>query len=215
MNARVALARLPFALVLAALLTALLAMSSLARFLPFALAGSALLWLGLALLAALAPAVLARGSPLPAALAVAVPALAAASYGASRLDWLRLLKDFGVAETSALSPLRLALGLLALLVAWAMHATDLSLRLRGRSLARGATPEQARAASRVALVRGAQAGALALAGGLALVGVALVGALLAKVLPVERAAFVAPLVAALVLAAAGAYLAAGRGQANR
>lgn len=202
--------RSPFALALAILGAILLAGSSLARLLPFRLEGATMAYVALALLAALTPAVLARASPLPATLAILVPLLAVASYGAGRLDWLRLLKDFGVAETAPLQPLRLGLGLVALLLAWAMHAADLALRLRERSLARGATGEVATTATRVALVRSAQAAALATLGAAALVVVAIGGALLARVLPVERAAFVAPLLAALLLAAAGAWLARGK-----
>lgn len=214
MNARVVAVRAPFAAALAILLAILLGTSSLTRFLPFAYVLAPVgFYVALGLLVALVPALLARGSPLPATLAIVVPALTASAYGASRLDWLRLLKDFGVAEESALSPLRLALSLLALLLAWAMHAADLAARLRWRSRERGAPPEHADAAARIALLRGAQAAALATGGALALLGVALVGALLARVLPVARAAFVAPLLAALLLAAAGAYLAAGRERA--
>lgn len=165
------------------------------------------LLLALGLFALLLPALLQRGSPLPATLLVLVPVLVLASYGESRLDWLRTLKDFGVEEPAGPSFLRMGLGVLSLALAWALHALDTGFRLRGRSVERGIPPVQARAAWRVALRRGLLDGALALAGSLVLsavvLGAALVGPL---VLPVERMAFLAPLLAAALLAVAALLL---------
>ena len=208
MRGRLALARAGPLLVLALLGATLLLTSSLQRLLPVPLAP--LPWLpllALGLLGALLPALLTRGSPLPAALVVLVPVLAAASYGESRLDWLRTLKDFGVAEEQGPSLARLGLGFAALAAAWALHVVDTSLRLRWRSVDRGIPAAQARAASRVSLRRGALVGAMALGGALLtavlVLGAALVGPL---VLPVERMSFLAPLLAALLLAAAALLL---------
>jgi hypothetical protein len=165
--------------------------------------------LALGLLTLLAPALLTRGSPLPATLLVLVPVLALASYGESRLDWLRTLKDFGIAEDTGPSLLRLGLGFLALALAWILHVLDTSFRLRWRSVERGIPPAQARAAWRVTLRRGARNGAMALGGALALALVVLGSAMLGPdLLPVGRMAFLAPLLAALLLVV-GALLLVG------
>lgn len=207
MSARLLAARAPFVLALAAVLALLLARSSLARMLPFALTGVASLWLALAIAAALLPALLARDSPAPAAAFVTVPALAVAAYGASRLDWLRLLKDFGVAEARPIDPARLLLGALALALLWGLHAADTATRLRERAVERGIARAEADRASRRVLLRTGQALALALAGALGLLGLALVGVSLGDLVPTERGAFVVPLAAAALLVGAAVYLA--------
>lgn len=208
MRGRLALVRLGPLALLALLGAALLSVSSLQRMLPLAPPlPLRLLVLWLALLAAFVPALLARGSPLPATLAVLVPVLVAASYSASRLDWLRTLKNFHLVDDAGPDLLRLALGALALLLAWGLHALDTAFRLRWRSRERGILPGQARAAFRVSLRRSGLAAAQALAGatGLALL-VLLASWLGPRVLPVERMAFLAPLAAALLLAVAALLL---------
>lgn len=215
MKARVILLRAPFALLLAVLILLLVRSSSLLTLVPVDIPGSLFLGAGLALaLLLLLPAVFAGGSPLPATLAVLVPVLALSSYGASRLDWLRVLKDFGVAEAATVMPMRLALALGALLLAWAMHATDLAMRLRWRALERGIPAPQAQAATGASLRRTATTAALALAGTLALLGIALAAGLLSTVLPVSRAAFAAPLIAAALLVGAALWLAGGARDAD-
>lgn len=210
MNVRLLAARAPILAGLALVLALLGASSSLLRLLP---EGPWMLWLLAGSTLALLPALLARDTPLPAAALVVVPALAAASYGASRLDWLRVLKDFGVAEPDALRWMRLALGALALLLLWALHATDLALRLRHRAVERGIDPAQASAAALRSAQESAKAALVALAGAAGLLAVGLLGLQLASVLPTERAALLAPLVAAALLVAAAAWLA--RGAASR
>lgn len=207
MRMRLALVRAPVLALLAATCGLLLLMSSLTRFVP--LPPSFVGWLlgTLGVLVLLAPALLARGSPLPAALAVVVPTLAAASYGASRLDWLRTLKDFGLEEDEGLLLPRMGLALLALLLAWLLHATDVASRLRWRSEARGILPAQARAAQKASLRRGLLHAGLALGGTLLAGGLLLGSAILGpRLLPVGKMAFVAPLLAALLLAAAALFL---------
>lgn len=210
MRVRVILPRLALVLPLAAVLAAALAQSSLLKLFPV----PSLLLVGyaaLAILLALVPALLSSGSPLPGALGVVVPVLAAASYDQSRLDWLRLLKDYGVAGPGVPSGLRLALGLLALLLAWALHAMDASLRLRESALARGFPREQALGATR--LVRSVSARFA----GIAVAGAVVAGALtlLAARLPTEvlfggRGSLIAPLLAVALLAIAS-LLVWGRG----
>ena len=209
MNGRVYSMRLPLVAGLALVLALLLARSSLARLLPFSVGGIVWAWLILGLFAALLPALFARDTPLPAAAVVTVPALAVASYGASRLDWLRVLKDFGVAETGAIDFARLALGALALVLLWMLHALDLSTRLKLRAIERGIEAPQATSAGARALTRSAQALGLALAGAAGLLVVALVGIQIGAVVPTERGAFVVPLVAAALLVGAAVYLARG------
>lgn len=183
--------------------TVLVSLSSLLRMVAFAVPPW---WIALGLAVVLLPALLARGSPLPATLAALVPVLGVATYGASRLDWLRTLKDFHVAGEGP-DALRIALGLAALLLAWALHALDTAFRLRWRSAERGILPAQARAAMRVSLRRSGLHAAFALAGALLLVGLTLGAALAGPLLlPVERMAFLAPLLAALLLVAAALLL---------
>src|SRR5207247_1998004 len=81
-----------------------------------------------------APALFATRSPLPAALAVTVPVLAAASYDQSRLDWLRTLKDFGVAKPIGANLFRVAVELATLVLCFALHAADHAVRLRASAL---------------------------------------------------------------------------------
>lgn len=200
-------ARAPLVVALALVLSVALARSSLVALLPFPYDTTTWLYVEAALVIALLPALLTRGSPTGAAAMVVVPVLAAAAYGASRLDWLRVLKDFGVQEASGLDPWRLALGALALVLWWALHATDLALRLRDRSLERGIERWQADAAARIVARRCAEAAGVALAGAMGLLGVAVLGARAAGWLPTERAALVAPLVAAVLLVAVAVWLA--------
>lgn len=209
MKARPWLWRAPMLLALAGLLALLAMGSSLVRLVallpsaPTPLAS----WVAAALVLAFLPALLVRGSPLGAALAVAVPVLVLSAYGAGRIDWLRVLKDFGVQEEGALDLARLALGALALALAWALHVVDTALRLRVRSEERGIAPDEARAGSALVLRAGAGAGgvALACAAGLALLGMA--GLAIGAIAPATKAAFVAPVLAALLLAGAGVWLA--------
>lgn len=166
---RAALSRAPLLAGLGALLMALLARSSLLAILPPALLP--LLFVGVVV--GLLPALLASRSPLPGALVVTVPVLAVAAYDQSRLDWLRLLKDFGVAGAASAPPdwLRVALSGGALLVAWSSHAVDTALRLRWSATERGVVAREANAAMGAVLAR------CALLALLALVGTALVGTL--------------------------------------
>lgn len=210
MNARILAARAPFTVALAIVLGFLLSRSSLTRMLPFATDGIVWIWIVLALALALAPALVARDTPLPATALVVVPTLAASSYGASRLDWLRVLKDFGVAEGSPVDFLRLLVAALALVLAWALHAVDLSVRLRERAIERGIARPQAQAAARRSLSRSVEALGLALAGAAGLLVVALVGVQIGRFVPTERGAFVVPLLAAALLAGAAVYLARGQ-----
>lgn len=192
------------------MLTILGVRSSLAQLLPFdAASAPANVWVYVAVVVALLPAWLARETPLPAAGAIVVPLLGVASYGASRLDWLRVLKDFGVSEPAVLAPFRLALGALALLLLWALHAADLATRLRSRAIERGIEPTQASAASARSLRRSAEAVGVATlgAGGLVVVGVLAFQA--ARFFPSQRAALVAPLLAAALLAGVAVWLARG------
>lgn len=207
MNARVLAVRAPMLLGLAVVLTLLLARSSLTRMLPFAVGGIVLAWILVALALLLIPALLTRDTPLLAAALVVVPVLATSAYGASRLDWLRVLKDFGVAEDTAIDAARIALGAAALLLLWALHAVDLAARMRTRAVERGIDAAQADAASTRIMLRCAQSGAIALvgAGGLLIVG--LVGLQLGSLLPTGRAAFVVPLLAAALLVGAAIHLA--------
>lgn len=165
-----------------------------------------------------APALLTRRSPLPAALAVLVPVIAAASYDQSRLDWLRLLKDFGVTDTTGAGPsvVRVALSLLALLLVWALHVADHATRLRLRALERGLDAREARAASRLALRVGARRAALALGATLLLCAIVAAASFAqADRLLAGRAALVAPLVAAVLVAGAAVLLARqGRGKSS-
>lgn len=209
-RARIILARAPFVLALALLLTLVLARSSLGRLVPFDFATPPVFaYVFLALVAALAPALFARRAPLPAAALVAVPVLAVGAYGASRLDWLRLLKDFGVEEPGAIDPLRLAFSALALLALWALHAADVSVRLRVRAIERGIDPQDARTAARISIKRSAQAAGLAFAGAAGLLVVGLVGVVVGNVIPTQRGALVVPLLAAALLAAAAFWLTRG------
>ena len=207
MNARVLAARAPFLLALTLVLALLLARSSLTRMLPFAVGGVVWLWLIGGLAIALLPALFARDTPLGAAALVVVPTLATSSYGASRLDWLRLLKDFGVAEDAPVDWLRLALGAIALALLWALHAFDMATRLRERAIERGIERAQADAARGRILARGSQALGLAIAGAGGLLALALVGIRVGEALPVQRGAFVVPLIAAALLVGAAVYLA--------
>lgn len=207
MNARLLAARAPFVLGLVVVLALLLARSSLTRMLPFAIGGIVWLWLILALAVALLPALIARDSPLPAAGFLVVPSLAVASYGASRLDWLRLLKDFGVAEAGPIDPARLLLGALALGLLWALHAIDTATRLRDRAIERGIERPQADAARGRVLMRSGQALGLATLGALGLLVLALVGTTIGNAISTERGAFVVPLLAAGLLVGAAIYLA--------
>lgn len=195
---------------LVGILTALLVGSSLTGLLPFPLLGLPLVALAGIVLLAFLPALLARGSPLPAAAFVTVPALAASSYGASRLDWLRLLKDFGVSEANPWSPLRLALGAIAVTLLLTLHLVDYSLRLRARAIERGIDERQAGAAASRAARRNGIALAVAVLGAAGLLGVALAGLQLGKLVPTERGAFVVPLVAAALLVGAALLLARPR-----
>jgi hypothetical protein len=209
-RAQIVARRAPILLALAIALTAAGARSSLAKLLPLDITTlPGLAWLFVAITLALIPALLTRATPLPAAAMVSVPVLVLASYGASRLDWLRVLKDFGVAETDAVDPLRLLLAIVAMLLLWALHATDSATRLRLRAIERGIDETQARAAASRTMDRTIQAGGLALAGAIGLLIVGLLGLKLADLIPTERAALAAPLVAAGALVAAALYLARG------
>jgi hypothetical protein len=196
---------------LAILLTALASTSSLVGLLPEV---AWTLWILMGVCLALLPALLARETPLPAAAFVVVPVLAASAYGASRLDWLRVLKDFGVAEPDALRWARLGLGALALVVLWTLHAADFALRLRLRATERGIDAAQANAATGRSARESAKAAAIALAGAAGLLGVGLLGLQLSSLLPTERGALLAPLLAAALLVSAAAWLAQGEKQAD-
>lgn len=211
MSARVLMARAPLLALLATILATLLWQSSLLRLLPEGLPlvpGALWTLLGVALL--LVPALLARRSPLPATLAVVVPVLALASYGAGRLDWLRTLKDFGVQDAEPFRLGRFLLSLAALAVAYALHAADLAVRLRDRGVERGIPPGQAKDAARATLARNGAAATAAAAGAGALAAIAVVGLRLGEATGVERLAFVAPLVAVALLALAAFLLVAER-----
>lgn len=187
---------------LVALLVALLARSSLLALFP--LPGP---WVAAGVALALVPAVLARGSPLPHLLLAVVPVLAVASYDQSRLDWLRVLKDFGVASPGFPDLLRVGMGLGALSLAWATHAVDASLRIRHAATERGVDATDARAASRVVRARSGTVFAGAFLGTIAVGALALLATLLdVSSLLGGRASFLAPLVAVGLVALAAVLL---------
>ncbi len=206
MSAMRLLVRAPFLALLALLLMLLGLRSSLLRLVPLDLGAfplNALLFAALALL--LLPALLARGSPLPLATAVALPVVTLSAYGESKLDWLRTLKDFGVAETGGTSFARLGLALAVLVLLWALHATDFAARLRWRALSRGIPEEQANGAALASLARSGAATLFALAV-TALLGAAVFwSAALGDVLGLAGLAFVVPL-AATALVGIGGYV---------
>lgn len=211
MNLRSLFSRAPFIAALAVLLALVSSQSTLATFLPLDIATfPGAVWLVLAILLALVPAWSARDTPLPAAALITVPLLAAGAYGASRLDWLRVLKDFDVTEPNAISFVRLALSALAVLALWGLHASDIAIRLRDRAIERGIARSQAAAASRRSMKRAAQAAGLALAGASGLLVIGIGGLWLAQLIPTERGALVAPLLATALLVAAALWLARGR-----
>jgi hypothetical protein len=160
-----------------------------------------------ALAIAFLPALLVRGSPLAPTLAVTIPMLVLSTYGAGRIDWLRVLKDFGVQESTVMDLPRLGLCALALALAWGIHVLDMALRLRTRSTERGISPEQVAPAAWLVARAGVTATGIAT---LCTVGVALLayGAIaLGALAPASKAAFIAPVLAALLLAGAGVWLA--------
>lgn len=191
---------------LALLSTVLLLGSTLWALLPTRPPGA----LVLALVALLyVPALLTRATPLPATLAVLVPVLAAGSYGQSRLDWLRLLKDFDVTQQDPTPDvLRMVLSLVALLLVWALHVVDHATRLRAHALQRGVDPREADGAARLVVRVGALRALVALAATLLLALVAGAAWLArAERLLAGRAALLAPLVAALLIAGGALALA--------
>lgn len=210
MKGAILAARASILVPLALLLTLLLAQSSLTALLPFAMAGLPALLLAAALLLAFLPALLARESPLPAAAFVTVPALAAATYGASRLDWLRLLKDFGVYEVDPWSPLRLALGAIAVTLLLGLHVADFALRLRARAIERGIDTREASTAASRSAQRNGIALAVAVVGAAGLLAVALLGLRVGGMMSTERGAFIVPLAAAALLVGAALLLARPR-----
>ena len=189
---------------LAVLLALLLQASSLEHLLPAPLPFPLLLAISALLVA---PALFATRSPLPAALAVTVPVLAAASYDQSRLDWLRTLKDFGVAKPIGANLFRVAVELATLVLCFALHAADHAVRLRASALERGVPRGQARASMRLVLARSVEHGALAAGGAV------LVGAIALATAPLDlagilagRAALLVPLVAIGLVAGAALLL---------
>lgn len=212
MRLRTLLPRLVLLAPLAGALLGLLAMSSLLRLWP--LPPTLLLaYAGAGVALGLVPALLANGSTLPGTLAVTVPVLAAAAYDQSRLDWLRLLKDYGVAAPGTPDLLRLALGVAALLLAWGLHVVDTSLRLQWSAQDRGFPDAQARAAARRVRAEGARVAGLALAGTIALGGLAVLAARLDLTAVLGgRASLVAPLLAVGLLAFAAVLLWVERGR---
>lgn len=213
-RARVALVRAGPLAVLAVLLAILVAPSSLQRLLPVPVP-LPLLLAGIVVL--LVPALLAGRSPLPATLAIVVPALALASYDESRLDWLRTLKDLGLTRGASASAnlFRVALGLGALTLAFATHAVDHACRLRASAIERGVPRGQARASMRVVLARSARHGAIALVGALVVGTLALLAAPLdLGGLFAGRAALIVPLLAIALVVGAAVLLAGGREEAS-
>lgn len=209
MNWRLVPARLVGAALLALLCALLVAGSSLLALLP---AEPPYLAVALVALALLSPSLFARASPMPMQLAVLVPVLGVATYEQSRLDWMRLLKDFGLTDTAFPSVARLGLALAAFALVWATHAVDHAARVRARSTERGIEPRDARAAAAHVLRESARRGGLALAGTL---GLAAFGLLLVAATPLAetlggRSSLVAPLAGAALVAVA-AYLLAKRG----
>lgn len=198
-------ARVPLLVALAFVLAVVALQSSLLRLVPVDLAAwpfNLLVFLGM--LALLAPAAFSRGSPLPLAASVAVPVVMLGAYGESKLDWLRTLKDFGVAEDGTSVP-RLLWAAAALALLWALHVADFAWRLRERALARGIPAEHAEAASAAVVRRSLAAGGFAL-GVTALVAVVvLYGAALGALVDLGGFAFVVPLLAT-ALVAIGAFV---------
>lgn len=201
--------RAPGLLALGALLGALLMDSSLLGMLSLLPSPPSplVVWVAGALALALLPALLVRGPPTGAMLAVAVPVLVVSAYGAGRIDWLRVLKDFGVQEEGALDWTRLALSALALVLVWVVHVVDTAMRLRARSLERGVEADQLAPAVTLVVRTGAGAGGLALAGVAGVAVLAMGGLALGELGVASKAAFVAPVLAALLLAGAGVWLA--------
>lgn len=209
---RAALVRAGPLLLLAGVLVALLAQSSLLRLLPFAPAAF-VAYGAVAIVLGLVPALVAQRSPLPAILAVAVPVIALSAYDQSRLDWLRLLRDFGVSQPGLPAWGRVALSAGALLLAWAAHALDHAARLRWSAIERGIAIEQAAAARSLALRRAAWVGAVAL------LGTALVASIAVALSPADagllfggRASLLAPLLAVGLIAAAAVLVAGARAE---
>jgi len=207
------LARAPLLVALAFVLSFLVLGSSLTRLVPLDLAAWPFnLLVFLVVLGLLAPALLARGSPLPLAVAVALPLVTLAAYGESKLDWLRTLKDFGVSEGGVSAP-RLMLALLALALLWALHAIDFALRLRERALSRGVPEVQASLAFWMSVKRSGAAAGFALGVTALLAVLVLAAAALGDRFDLGAFAFVVPLVAtALVVAGAVVLI---RGSANQ
>lgn len=160
------------------------------------------------------PALLTRGTPLPATMLVLAPVLVVAAYDQSQLDWLRLLKNFNVTDPASPNLARLGLGLATLGGAWTMHVVDTAERLRARALDRGILASEAEAAHRHILHTALKRGALALAATAGLAALALTAHLLRlDTWLLGRAALVAPLAAAALIATA-AYLLAKRSAAT-
>lgn len=204
------LVRAPLIALLAALLLALGLQSSLLRLVPADLGAfplNLLVYAGLVLL--LLPALLTRGSPLPASIAVSLPIVTLAAYGESKLDWLRTLKDFGVAEAGGSSFPRLVLAVLVLVLLWTLHAVDFALRLRWRALERGVPPDQANGAAIASLGRSAAAGGFALAATAGLGLAVFWSAALGGTLGLAGLAFVVPLVATALVGLGGYMLVRG------
>lgn len=197
MRRRTLALRAPFLLLLALLLTRLVFQSSLLKLLDVPISP---VWVFLLVAAALVPALLASASPLPATLAVAVPVILASSYGASRLEWLKTLREFHLADAGLVAPDRLVVAVLALGLAWGMHVLDHGERLAASARERGIAAPEATAARAIVWSRGARAGGIAL-------GIALVLGLLAIIatgilpafVPAEGVSFIAPLAAATLL----------------
>lgn len=208
MRSHVLALRIPALLVYAALLTGLVAWSSLAALLPAPMTPATLALVGLAFAVACAPALFVSGSPLPAMLALLVPVILVAAYDRSALDWLRTLKEFHVAAPGPADPLRMAYAAVVALYAWALHGADHALRLRRRLEERGVPRGQARLAARAVARRCAMHGGVA-AGGVLVLGV-LAHFATRIPLPSQRLTFVLPIVAA-ALVAVGAWLLARHG----
>lgn len=203
----VALSRLPILAALAGVLIALVSQSTLLVIIP----GPALvIAIGMIALGMLVP-LFAPRSPLPGVLGVTVPVLAIAAYDQTQLDWLRLLKDFGVSRPSGPNWARLALSLVALLLAWASHAADLALRLRRSAAQRGVPRGQSARASWLSVRRTTTVAVWAALGTVLIGGAAFAaqGANVSALFGSQASLFV-PLLAVGLIALAAILVAGGR-----
>jgi len=148
-----------------------------------------------------------RSSPTAIHLALAIPTFAAASYGANALDWLRLLKDFGIQSSERFDTSRYLLMVATLAIIWLGHVSDEAIRGWLRDEERG-VPR----ADRVGLARarardGGVTLVLALGATAATATAILVGRQVGEWGGMSGATVLIPVVAAVTLVGVGVWLA--------